>query len=61
MWVIIPVLCRLSIRKDSGKMHFLISELVYRFARGCVRVRRLMWVIPTRKSYVCLCDSYFRL
>ena len=45
--IIIPGLCGLCIRKVSGKRHFLISELGYRFARGCVRVRRLMCVIPT--------------
>jgi len=37
VWVINPGLCGLRIRKDSGKRHFLISELGYRFARGCVR------------------------
>ena len=45
--VIIPGLCGLCIRKDNGKRYFLRSERGYRFARGCVRVLRLMWVIPT--------------
>jgi len=55
---IILGLCGFCITKDSGKRHFLRSELGYRFASGCVRVLRLMWVIPTWKSYVFVCDVF---
>jgi len=59
VWVIIPGLCGLFIRKDSGKRHVLRSEHGYRFVRGCVCVLRQMWGIPTWRSWMYLCDVMF--